>query len=93
MIALVEVLIQWLNYFPSSNRLSDTMSPATIVIGNNSPDLNQKIIIFGAYAMVYIGTKKTMKRRIVPDIALNELNEWVGHNFMSFYSVKRLHSH
>ena len=71
MIALVEVVIQWLNYFPSSNIYSDTISPSTIVIGNHNPNINQKIIIFGAYALVYIGTKNTMKRIIVPDIALN----------------------
>jgi hypothetical protein len=34
-----------------------------------------KQISFGSYAMVYIGTTNTMKRRSVPSIALNESNE------------------
>jgi hypothetical protein len=74
-IALVANCIQWLNAFPSSNGICDTMSPSMIVLGKGLPDMKHKRISFGSYAMVYIGTTNTMKRRSVPSIALNESNE------------------
>ena len=48
------------------------MSPATIVEGKGNPDFNHKRIPLGSYAIFYTGTKTVMKRRNVPEIALNE---------------------
>ena len=64
------------------------MSPADKVLGNDNTDLNQKIIAFEDYAMIYIGTKNTTSRRSITDIALNESNKWVEYNFMLLYSGK-----
>ena len=92
-IALVELVIRWLDTFSSSNVLSYTISPETIVLGKHNPNINQKIITLVYFSMVYIGTNNTMKRRIVPSVVLNELNEWGGNNFMSLYLGKNIHSH
>ena len=69
------------------------MSLTTIVQGKQNLDLDQKIITFGAYLMVYISSNRTMKRRRVPTIALNESSKWGVHNSMSSYSDKTLHIH
>jgi hypothetical protein len=92
-IAMVECATLWLNAFPSSNGVSDTMSPSTIVQGKPNPDMNPKRIVHGSYAMVYIGTKNNMTCRSMPAIALNPSNMHGGHYFMSLYSGKRLHSY
>ena len=91
--ALVACAIRWLNAFPMEDGISDTMSPSMIVEGKANPDLSHKRITFGSYAMVYIGTTNTMKRRSVPAIALNESNDRGGHYFMNLYTGKRLHSY
>jgi hypothetical protein len=88
-IALVESAIYWLNSFPSDNGVSDTLSPANIVLGRPNIDFNHNKIVFGSYALVYAGTKNNMKSRSIPAIALNPSNEWGGHNFMSLYTGKR----
>ena len=43
--------------------------------------------------MVYTGTDNTMKRRVVPGIALNESNDHEDHSFMNLYTGKWLHSY
>ena len=68
------------------------MSPAAIVIGKHSPDMSKKRISFGSYAMAYIGTKNSMKRRSVPSIALRESNENGGYYFMSLHTGRELHT-
>ena len=93
MIALVEGVFQWFYDFLFSNGVPDTMSPETIVLGKHNPNINQKIITLVYFSMLYIGTNNTMKRRIVPSVVLNELNEWGGNNFMSLYLGKNIHSH
>ena len=65
-IILVECDIKWLNSLPTENVISSTMIPDMIVQYKPNPDFKQKIIIFGSYATVYIGTNNTMKRRSVP---------------------------
>ena len=91
--ALVACAIKWLNAFPMEGGISDTMGPSMIVEGKANPDLSHKRITFGSYAMVYIGTTNTMKRRSVPAVALNESNDRGGHYFMNLYTGKRLHSY
>ena len=44
-IALVKGLIQWLNAFPLSNGVTDTMSTEFIVLGKHNPDLNHKKLL------------------------------------------------
>ena len=69
--ALIACMIEWLNAFPTKIGISDTMGPGMIVTGKSNLDMNSKIIVFGSYAMVYIGTTNTMKIRSVIEIALN----------------------
>jgi hypothetical protein len=90
---MVKGVIDMLNDFPSSNGVSQTLSPNTIVLGKGKPDFNKPRIAFGAYAMVYIGTTNTMKSRAIPGIALNASNDRGGHFFMSIHTGKRIHSH
>jgi hypothetical protein len=92
-ISLVNVAVKWINAFPPTNGISKTMSPATIVQGLPKPNLKYKRIIYGSYALVYVGTKSDQSARSVPAIALNPSNEHGGHYFMLLYSGKRLHSY
>ena len=90
---LVETAIYWLNSFPSKGGASDTVSPAGLVIGRNSPDCNNHYIPFGSYAWVQQKTTNTMKSRKLPCISLGPSNEWGGHFFMSLYTGKKIHAY
>ena len=90
---LVETAIYWLNSFPSKGGASETVSPAGLVVGRNSPDYNNKYLPFGSYAWVQSRTTNTMKARKIPCISLGPTNEWGGHNFMSLYTGKRIHAY
>ena len=89
---LVQSRVSWLNKFPSKNGISTTMSPATIVLGQEKPDITVRRIPFGAYAMAYTQTSNDMKTRAVPGIALAESNKKGGQYFMSLYTGKRIHA-
>ena len=91
--SLVENAIYWMNSFPSSNGVSKTLSPASIVLGRGRPDFSKNHIAFGSYAMVYDGTTNNMRARVVPAIALKPSNEHGGSYFMSLISGQRLHSY
>ena len=88
---LVESRVSWLNRFPSKNGVSDSLSPASIVLGHSKPDMSIKRIPFGSYALVYTQTSNDMKSRSVPSIALSEANEKGGHFFMSLYTGQKIH--
>ena len=79
--------------FPSKNGVSDTMSPAAMVDGKNKLDMGMKMLEFGSYAMVYVGTKNNTKQRSVPAIALLPSNNAGGFFFMSLYTGKKLHAY
>ena len=64
-----------------------------LVEGKHKLDFGKKIIEFGAYAMVYIGTHKNTKKRSVPAVVSKSYNEEVRYFFMSLYSGKILHSY
>ena len=49
-----------LTFFPSKNATSDTMGTALLVEGKQKLYFGKKIIGFGAYAMMYIGTHNNM---------------------------------
>jgi hypothetical protein len=82
-IALIAASVKWINAFPVTNGVSKTMSPAMIVQGLPNPNLRYKRIVYGSYALVYIGTRNDMRARSVPAIALNPSNMHGGHYFMS----------
>jgi hypothetical protein len=92
-ISLVTVTIKWINAFPPTNGISKTMSPAMIVQGLPKTNMRYKRIVYGSYALVYIGTNNDQRARSVQAVALNPSNEHGGHYFMSLYSRKRLHSY
>ena len=62
-----------------------------IVEGKLRINMGLERIEFGAYELVYAGTKSTMKRRSVPEIALKVSNETGGIYFIFLYTVKRMH--
>ena len=90
---LLENTIQNLNDFPSKESLSQTMSPAAIVEGVPKPDMKYKRISFGSYALVWVRTTNTMKRRAIPSITLKSSNRCGGYYFMSLNTGRRLHSY
>ena len=89
---LVTSRVSWLNKFPSKNGVSQTMSPATIVLGHAKPNMKTKRIPFGSYAMCYTQTSNDMKTRAVPGVALSEANEKGGQYFMNLHTGKRIHA-
>lgn len=66
--SLIELVVDMINVFPRKNGVSDTMSPAAMVDGKNKLDMGMKMLAFGSYAMVYVGTENNMKQRSVPGI-------------------------
>ena len=61
--SLGEGAVGMFNYFPSKNSVSETMIPSMIVEGKKKIYMGLKMIECGAHAMVYSGTKNTMKKR------------------------------
>ena len=90
-IALMEQIEYWLNSFPSTDSLIESVGPANIVEGRPNVDCREKNFPFGSYSMLYIGTSNTMEARSVPVIALNNANDFGGYYFFSLETGKRLH--
>ena len=57
------------NTFPQKGSISNILGYNTMFLGKPGTDFNMKMIFFGSYAMVYTGTKKILKRIIIPIIA------------------------
>ena len=91
-IALMEHIEYWLNTFPSTDSILDTVGPANLVEGKPNIDCNKSFVPFGAYTLVYIGTNNTLDARTVAAIALNAANEFGGYYFISLETGKRIHS-
>ena len=72
-ISLEDCIIHSRNYFPQKVSISKRLGTNTILLGHLNPDLNMNII-FGSYAMFYIGETNTLKSRSIPSIALREWN-------------------
>ena len=88
----MEHIEYWLNAFPSTDSILDTVGPANLVEGKPNVDCNKSFVPFGAYTLVYIGTNNTLDARTVAAIALNAANESGGYYFMSLETGKRIHS-
>ena len=89
--SLLDHVVACLNSFPSNDGISDTLSPAAIVVGRSNIDANAPMIEFGAYAAVHNGTTNTMKGRVTPAIALNRANDKGGYYFMSLETGRKIH--
>ena len=74
---MVEGLVEILNKLLWENIIYETMRPSMIVEEKGKIYMGLKMIEFGAYAMVYVGTKNTMKIRSVSEIALKASNDTV----------------
>ena len=90
--SLVQGQVIWFRKFLPNNGISDTISPATVILGKPNPYLSKPKIYFGAYALAYTKTNNYMTTRGVPDIAPQESNRQGGFYFMSLHSVKQIHS-
>ena len=69
------------------------MIPAMIFQGKPNTEFNQKRIVFGSYAIVYIGMKNTMKFRNLPEISLSKSNKHGGNFIMNLCIGKMLYSY
>ena len=90
---MLEFVVTRLNQLPSSDGVSEVISPATIVLGRGPLDCQYDTIDFGSYVVLYTTTTNDMKRRSVPCIALNPTNNFGGHNFMSLETGRKLHGY
>ena len=90
--SIVEWMITCLNDFPNKNRISQTLSPSTIILGKPKTDYKTLTISPGVYAEVFDSTNNTMKSRSVGAIALRPSNGRGGYYFQSLKTGKRIHS-
>ena len=85
--------IFWLNSFPSSNGISSTISPRTIVTGCGPIDFNKHCQIeFGEYVQTHDSHTNDMSPRTTGAIALRPTgNANGGYYFYSLLTGRRLH--
>ena len=89
---LVEFATRTINMLPSSDGVSDTMSPETIVTGRPKMDYRSMKLEFGTYVQVYDGTSNDTKSRTLGAIALNSTGNSSGDYFlMSLATGRRIH--
>ena len=90
--SLVQGQVSWLNSLSPINGISDTIIPATIVLGKPTPYFSKTKICFDAYSLAYTKTKNDMTTRVVTATALQEPNRQGGFYFLSLHSGKQIHS-
>ena len=76
--SLIEVGVELLNRFTSKDGLPNTLSLSKIVEGIPKVYMGHKMISFGSYVMVNIGTTNTIKGRCVLEIAIKRQIIMVG---------------
>ena len=81
------------NDFPNKNGISNTMSPASIVLGRGKIDGNNLKATFGKYYEVHCGTDNTNKERRTSAICLRPSNSQGGYYFMSIRTGRRIHGY
>ena len=77
-LGLVKGAVFWFKKNPPKDRVSDTPTPANIVLGKPNVDYDKKVLVFGFYGIIFIGTNNTMKRKSVPVIDLKDSKKWDG---------------
>ena len=82
-----------INDFPAPNGISDTVSPAGIVLGRGQLNGNHLKATFGRYYEVYCGTDSTNKERRVSAICLRPSNRQGGYFFMSLETGRKIHGY
>ena len=82
------------NNFPNKNGISNTMSPASIVLGRGKIDGNNLKATFGRYYKVYYcSTDNTNKERRISAICLQPPNSQGGYFFMNIHTGKMIHKY
>ena len=80
------------NMLPSSDGISDTLSPATIVTGSPKDDYRSMKLEIGSYVQVYDGTSNDTKSRTLGAITLNPTGNSSGdYYFMSLATGRKIH--
>ena len=93
---LVSDTVRCLNQFPWRNGVSETLSPATIVLGVCTPDYTAMRIEFGAYVQVFEDSDptNTPRARSMGAIALDPTGNAQGaYHFMSLATGARISRH
>jgi hypothetical protein len=93
---MVADTVRCLNQFPWPNGISDTMSPACIVLGSPLPDFNRMRLEFGSYAQVFEDNDptNTPRARSLGAIALNPTGNAQGdYFFLSLATGARISRH
>ena len=87
------MVITCLNNFPAKNGISQTLSPAAIVLGRNKPNASHLTATFGRYYEVFCGSDNTTKERRISAICLRPSNDQGGYYFMNLQTGKRIHGY
>ena len=72
--ANIQDKITWLNQFPPTDYLSDSIGPSGMILGTPKVDYNNLCLDFGQYCQVHDGTTNTARSRSVGAIALRPKN-------------------
>ena len=78
-----------LNDFPNKQGISNTLSPANIILGRGKPDGNNLKGTFGRYYEVYNGTDNTNRERRISCICLRPSNSQGGYYFMNLETGRK----
>lgn len=81
-----------LNNFAPKDYISDTISPAGMILGRDKVDFNNLKLDFGQYCEIHDGTDNTQKPHIIRAIALRPKDNSGSYYFMSLETGKRVHS-
>ena len=87
------MVISCLNDFPSKNGISQTLSPASIVLGRDQMNGKHLKATFGRYYEVYCGTDNTNRERRTSAICLRPSNSQGGYYFLSLETGKKIHGY
>jgi len=93
---LVSDVVRCLNQFPRKNGVSDSLSPACIVLGKPNPDYNNMRLEFGSYVQVFEDNdpSNTPKARSMGAIALNPTGNAQGdYYFLSLATGAKISRH
>ena len=90
--ANIQDKIFWLNYFPPTDYISNTVGPSGMILGTPSIDYNTLQLDFGQYCEVHDGTTNTLTPRSIGAIALRPKNTSGSYYFMSLETGKVIHS-
>jgi hypothetical protein len=91
LVEMVQASVFWLNTFPSSDGVSDTMSPRLLIVGFNVDYAKHCKLELGTYAQVHEDHDNSMTTRTTGAIALRPTgNAQGGYYFMSLTTGRRL---